>query len=204
MEQRDIKVLSFMAIMRQIAIADVMYRLACDTYEICRDKEVEKLRDMSLKYVRLMSTYMTNSGDRVTMQAAITSCIERITEEAWETVMKATTFVLRNHDVEQPEAGAQIFALHALASGSGVALETVASMIKTSNRLCSILMSIRPIALEQKSDKVKKRMLAGKSSATEKELSLITQSMVSYTTLLLSEETITSAIQEAQAILKEE
>lgn len=204
MKQRDIKVLSFMAIMRQIAIADVMYRLACDTYEICRDKEVEKLRDMSLKYVRLMSTYMTNSGDRVTMQAAITSCIERITEEAWETVMKATTFVLRNHDVQQPEAGAQIFALHALASGSGAALDTVSTLLKSSPKLSSTLKSLRPIAIEQKSAKLKFRMLEGRTPATEKELLLITQSMVAYTTLLLSEETITSAIQEAQAILKEE
>ena len=195
MKQRDIKALSFMAIMRQIAIADVMYRLACDTYEICRDKEVEKLRDMSLK-----STYMTNNGDRVTMQAAITSCIERITEEAWETVMKATTFVLRNHDVQQPEAGAQIFALHALASGSGAALDTVSILLKSSPKL----KSLRPIAIEQKSAKLKFQMLEGRTPATEKELLLITQSMVAYTTLLLSEETITSAIQEAQAILKEE
>ena len=204
MKQRDIKALSFMAIMRQIAIADVMYRLACDTYEICRDKEVEKLRDMSLKYVRLMSTYMTNSGDRVTMQAAITSCIERVTEEAWEPVMKATTFVLRNHDVQQPEAGAQIFALHALASGSGAALDTVSILLKLSPKLSSTLKSLRPIAIEQKSAKLKFQMLEGRTPATEKELLLITQSMVAYTTLLLSEETITSAIQEAQAILKEE
>lgn len=204
MKQRDIKALSFMAIMRQIAIADVMYRLACDTYEICRDKEVEKLRDMSLKYVRLMSTYMTNSGDRVTMQAAITSCIERITEEAWETVMKATTFVLRNHDVEQPEAGAQIFALHALASGSGAALDTVSILLKSSPKLSSTLKSLRPIAIEQKSAKLKFRMLEGRTPATEKELLLITQSMVAYTNLLLSEDTITRAIQEAQEMLKEE
>ncbi len=204
MKQRDIKALSFMAIMRQIAIADVMYRLACDTYEICRDKEVEKLRDMSLKYVRLMSTYMTNSGDRVTMQAAITSCIERVTEEAWETVMKATTFVLRNHDVEQPEAGAQIFALHALASGSGAALDTVSILLKSSPKLSSTLKSLRPIAIEQKSAKLKFQMLEGRTPATEKELLLITQSMVAYTNLLLSEDTITRAIQEAQEMLKEE
>ncbi|ATS06035.1 TPA_asm: hypothetical protein [Porphyromonas phage phage028a_KCOM2799] len=204
MKQRDIKALSFMAIMRQIAIADVMYRLACDTYEICRDKEVEKLRDMSLKYVRLMSTYMTNSGDRVTMQAAITSCIERITEEAWETVMKATTFVLRNHDVQQPEAGAQIFALHALASGSGAALDTVSILLRSSPKLSSTLKSLRPIAIEQKSAKLKFQMLEGRTPATEKELLLITQSMVAYTNLLLSEDTITRAIQEAQEMLKEE
>lgn len=118
MKQRDIKALSFMAIMRQIAIADVMYRLACDTYEICRDKEVEKLRDMALRYVRLMSTYLNHRSDRAMLQAAITSSIENITEEAWKTVMTATIFVLRNHDVQQPEAGAQIFALSSALAGS--------------------------------------------------------------------------------------
>lgn len=204
MKQRDIKALSSMSIMRQIAIADVMYRLACDTYEICRDKEVEKLRDMALKYVRLMSTYLNHRSDRAMLQAAITSSIENITEEAWKTVMTATIFVLRNHDVQQPEAGAQIFALHALASGSGAALDTVSILLKSSPKLSSTLKSLRPIAIEQKSAKLKFRMLEGRTPATEKELLLITQSMVAYTNLLLSEDTITRAIQEAQEMLKEE
>ncbi len=204
MKKVEVKALFTMAVVRQIVIADVLYRLACDTYEVCRDDEVGKIRDMAMRYVRLMSTYMNNRTDRAMLQAAITDRLESLTEEAWAAALKATVFVLRNHDVPLPEAGAQIFALHALSSGSGAALSTVSALLKSSPKLSSTLKSICPISIVRKSDKLKQRFLNGSTPATDKELALISDSMVAYTNLLLSEDTITRAIQEAQEMLKEE
>lgn len=203
MKKVEVKALFTMTVVRQIVIADVLYRLACDTYEVCRDEEVGKIRDMAMRYVRLMSTYMNNRTDRAMLQAAITERVEILTSEAFNTAMEATSFVLRNHDVEHPEAGAHIFALEALSSGSAGALDCVSKEIRQLSKLSITLKSIRPIALSQKARKLKSRLLRGCTHATEKELELITSAMVAYTNLLLSEETITRSIQEAHEMIKE-